>query len=1029
MRALSLATVLAAFAVSAALTAASPRARAADRPEAVASSPPRTPDEERRAFHLPEGFVAELVAAEPDIHKPLNIAFDDQGRLWVTETVEYPFPAAEGTTPRDGVKILSDFAPDGRARKVTKFADGLNIPIGLLPFPSGRAALVHSIPNVYKLSDTDSDGKADRREPFYRSIGFKDTHGMTNSFTWGFDGWVYACHGFSNESRVRGSDGRAITMQSGNVYRMRPDGSHLEYFTHGQVNPFGLSFDPLGNLYAADCHSRPVYQLLRGAWYPSFGKPHDGLGFGPEMATHDHGSTAIAGVVYYAALEFPAAFRDTVFIGNVVTNRINHDRIEWHGSTPKAVETPDFLVSDDPWFRPVDLKLGPDGALYVADFYNRIIGHYEVPLTHPGRDRESGRIWRIVYRGKDGLNDSYFPPTNTRNRSFLYAMLGHPNLSVRTLVANRLLARETDVPFPNALLESWASGEQKERRGMPVNAWHRVHALWVLERSRTLGDATLTRAATNEERDLRVHAFRVMADRPSLDSAFTELARRGLKDLDPHVRRAAADALGRHPSFENLKPLLALRQSTPADDTHLIHVARMALRDQLRDGDAWKRLAALDLTDRDHADIADVAPGVPSAEAARFLAEHIRQKSEPTDRLERYVHHVARRGDESARDLLDDFLRTRMSGPSGAPELKAGDVALLKARLQGLQERGEALPDDARRFVLAAAEQLLRSADPKTAGRGIDLASSHKLSETVDRLGELVKEPEVAADAMAALAVVSPVKAPAVLGAILGDPAVSVALRERAATLLAQSGRPEAQVALLGVLPTAPERVQLSAAAGLAGRKGGAEALLDAVASGKASARLLQDARVDRLVRNSGIRDLSQRLETLLQGLPPADERVRTLIIERRDRFAAARGDGLDTAAGAKVFETHCAACHQIGGKGARIGPQLDGIGARGPDRLLEDVLDPSRNVDQTFRQTTLALKDGRVVSGLLLREEGAVLVMADAQGKEVRVPTDTVEERTVSPLSPMPANFAQQIPDGDFYRLIGYLLSQAAKK
>lgn len=110
---------------------------------------------------------------------------------------------------------------------------------------------------------------------------------------------------------------------------MKLDGSHAEYFTHGQVNPFGLTFDPLGNLYSSDCHSRPIYQLLRGAYYPSFGKPDDGLGFGPEMMTHDHGSTAIDGATYYAANQFPPAYRDTLFTGNVVTNRINHDRVEY----------------------------------------------------------------------------------------------------------------------------------------------------------------------------------------------------------------------------------------------------------------------------------------------------------------------------------------------------------------------------------------------------------------------------------------------------------------------------------------------------------------------------------------------------------------------------------------------------------------------------------------------------------------------------------------------------------------------------
>src|SRR5205823_12492077 len=195
--------------------------------------------DEKKAFRLPPGFEAQLVAAEPDIHKPLNMAFDDHGRLWVTETVEYPF-AAEGRKPRDAVKILEDFGPDGRARKVTTFADGLNIPIGVLPLPAGAGkgeeTLVYSIPAIHRLSDTDGEGKADRRAVLYAKYGFRDTHGMTSAFTWGLDGWVYACHGFSNTSTVKALDGSAVTMQSGNTYRLRPDGSHIEQFTWGQVN-------------------------------------------------------------------------------------------------------------------------------------------------------------------------------------------------------------------------------------------------------------------------------------------------------------------------------------------------------------------------------------------------------------------------------------------------------------------------------------------------------------------------------------------------------------------------------------------------------------------------------------------------------------------------------------------------------------------------------------------------------------------------------------------------------------------------
>jgi putative membrane-bound dehydrogenase-like protein len=224
--------------------------------EFIASSKPRTPAEEQKCFHLPPGFVIELVAAEPAIIKPINMNFDDRGRLWVTQSVEYPFPATGDRQPRDTVKILESTNGDGILDKVTTFADKLNIPIGVLPLDKG--ALVYSIPNIYGLYDTNGTDHADKREILYSSYGHRDTHGMTGSFTWGFDGWVYACHGYSNTSIIKAKDGSSIEMNSGNTYRFRADGSHVEQFTHGQVNPFGLTFDPLGNLYSADCHTRPI---------------------------------------------------------------------------------------------------------------------------------------------------------------------------------------------------------------------------------------------------------------------------------------------------------------------------------------------------------------------------------------------------------------------------------------------------------------------------------------------------------------------------------------------------------------------------------------------------------------------------------------------------------------------------------------------------------------------------------------------------------------------------------------------------
>src|SRR5262245_13086724 len=167
----------------------------ADEPPFVATAPPRSAADELATFKLPPGFEAQLVAAEPDIQKPINMAFDSRGRLWVTCTVEYPYPAKD-RPGRDTVKILDNIGPDGKARRITTFAAGLNIPIGILPYDDG--AIVYSIPNIWRLRDTDGDSKADKQDVLLTGFGHRDTHGMINGLVRGFDGWVYACHGYAN---------------------------------------------------------------------------------------------------------------------------------------------------------------------------------------------------------------------------------------------------------------------------------------------------------------------------------------------------------------------------------------------------------------------------------------------------------------------------------------------------------------------------------------------------------------------------------------------------------------------------------------------------------------------------------------------------------------------------------------------------------------------------------------------------------------------------------------------------------------
>ncbi len=972
----------------------------------VVETDPLTPEKQREKFRLPAGFEIQLVAAEPQIYKPMNLAFDDQGRLWVTDTLEYPFPAEPGVKPRDTVKILSDFGPNGRARKITTFADGLNIPIGVLPLPgvAPREALVFGIPNIWRLQDRLGRGGATDRSIAYGEFGSRDTHGMTNAFLYHLDGWVYACHGFANQSTVKGSDNQAITMHSGNTYRMRPDGSHLEQFTWGQVNPFGLSIDQWGYVYTSDCHSEPIYQLMRGGYYPSFGKPHDGLGFAPTMFTGYKGSTAVAGLIHYEADAFPKSYRNSAFVGDVMTNEIVEFRIRWNGASPSATQHT-FVDCTDRWFRPVDLKLGPDGALYVADFYNRIIGHYEVPLTHPGRDRERGRIWRIVYKGNDvrptpGRSDFTKATTND-----LVADLGHPNALIRRQATHELVRRGGNVVVGS------------------VRLCDRPEALYVLERLGQLDEAKLKQTANNSSELLRVHAQRILAERKVWKSWERDLVLEGLKDVSPHVRRVSAEALGLHPHSDHVPALLDCWQSVPASDTHLTHTLRIALRHQLRDPAAWmvaRKCLSSRSTDRDR--LLQVSLGVPSTEAAKFLLNSLPEVGLTGKESAERLQHIARYGDERTRSEL-----IALASQSGTPIQQAGHF---RAMERGLQQAGVPIRGAMRDWGTQLTRTLLDSKQSNQVVQGIELTRILKLEESQNKIATLARQADTnhgtRVAALDALFAIDASKHAMTCGEILTDTNLPIESREHAARLLAQANQSPMRALLLAALPTATARLQNSIAVGLASSPEGAEALLQAISSGKASARLLQEQAVVSRLQAAKVTNLKERLEKLTAGLPPADAKLAQLLAARRSSFLRSKPD---LQQGAAVFEKHCAICHQVAGKGAKIGPQLDGIGLRGLERLLEDTLDPGRNVDEAFRLTRLQLTSGKSVEGLFLREEGAVLVLADSQGKEVRVPKEDVEERSVSNLSPMPANLAEQLTEAEFNHLIGYLLSLKPSK
>ncbi len=342
---------------------------------------------------VPPGFHVEVVAAEPDIVNPVAMTFDERGRIWITESLEYPrHQAGPG---RDRIKILEDTDNDGKADTFTTFADGLNIPSGIAVGHGG--VWVANSPDILFMEDCDGDGKADHREVVATGFGRADTHELPNSLTWGPDGWLYGWNGVFNPSTVKSKNGQTYKFTCA-IFRIHPRSRVFEVWCEGTSNPWGLAIDPEGSFFSSACVIDHLWHLVETGYYIRQGGPYPPFTWPIEsIVDHEHQKAAYCGIHYFDSPAYPAEYRGRLYMGNIHGNGINVDVLERNGSTYKSKPAPDFLRANDAWFMPVAQKTGPDGCLYILDWYDRYHCYQDANRDPRGIDRLKGRLYRVAY--------------------------------------------------------------------------------------------------------------------------------------------------------------------------------------------------------------------------------------------------------------------------------------------------------------------------------------------------------------------------------------------------------------------------------------------------------------------------------------------------------------------------------------------------------------------------------------------------------------------------------------------------------
>jgi putative heme-binding domain-containing protein len=913
---------------------------------------PYSPQEAARRMTVPEGFTVELVASEPDIVNPIAMCFDDRGRIFVTESLEYPRkPAGAG---RDRVKILEDTDGDGRADKVTVFADGLNIPTGVAVGYGGVWVL--NAPDLLFI-------RADKREVVITGFGRTDTHELPNSLTWGPDGWLYGLNGVFNQCSVRSNNGKEYKFNCA-LWRVHPRTREFQVIAEGTSNPYGLAWDTEGSAIVEACHwandhlfhfvETGHYQRQAGT-FPPFTIP---IG---SITDHGHQKTAYCGIVNLDTDVYPAQFRERICVGNIHGGAINVDRLERDGATYLAKGEPDLLNANDAWFMPVALKIGPDGCLYILDWYDRYHCSQDAARDPEGVDRLKGRLYRLRYKGMSRTSKIDLVK---ESEDQLIARLASGNIYFRETAQRLLTERSSSAELLRRLEKLALSSESRKAR---------VHALWVLIGSGSLDPEFHLKLLTHKDSTFRAWAVRAAGNFGEVSAVIREKIAGLARDSSPDVQLQVAIASRKIKSFDAL-PVLSDVLAQSGHDKAIPSIAWNSLHPLLEN--EASRFVSLQQ---------ELSPAI--AALAPRIVERILAASRPDySAVAALIRLVAAREPQRARDCL--------------------------ARLG--ERRDELIP---------LIEELLRRKEDVSLQLSVELLAARWGLAKVDPA--LVRARFTSADqpeatrlqALDALVAFRDPGMLAELPTVFSSNSPRFVVRVFAA--LGRIDDPKLADILLAEYPKFAPELQPLAIDLIMQRERWARKLLDAVLSHKLPKGVL-NANHLRKILDSNDREALWAVEKAFGKIRAERNPEREKVVA--EMAAYFRENIGDPHRGQTIFRNLCAQCHTIYGEGGNVGPDVTANGRASFEQLLSNVFDPSLVIGPAYQVTTVVTKDGRNLTGLIVEDnEHRIVVRMPGEGEEI-VPRNNVKYTRVSKLSMMPEGIENFVDKRDLSDLFAFL-------